>query len=199
MLDHLDAAAANIREIAKPIRDKWRAARPEWRQTDSPLKYVDWAMHETIDKSADLCRLLAPECLSVVELGPGACFLAYMLRQLGNRVRCYDVPDRPLYRDTAAALDVWVDDWTIEPGTALPLVYPDLIIGTQISWLNEFTPAEGQRFVGDLVRGLPPHGRLVLFPNPQAFGGADPGDVWAPCRPVEVTMRHLGRGFIFTR
>jgi len=200
MLDNLDAAAANIREIAGPIRDKWRVARPEWRQTDSPLKYVDWAMHETIDKSADLCRLLSPPANSdAVEIGPGACFLAYMLQEYGCYVTGYDVPDRPLYRDTASALFVDVRDWTMRPGWVPEIVRADLIIATQISWLNDWTPADGQRLVEELLRGLTPAGRVVLFPNPQAFGGADPGDVWQKLRPVHVHMRHLGRGFIFTR
>ena len=200
MLDYLDAAAANIRDIAGPIRGRWRVERPEWRQTDSPLKYVDWAMHETIDKSADLLRLLSPPANgTVVEIGPGACFLAYMLREYGCNVTGYDVPDRPLYRETAAALNVDVRDWTMRPGVVPEIVRADLIVATQISWLNDWTPADGQRLVAELLRGLTPSGRIVLFPNPQAFGDDDAAAVWEPCRPVLVHMRHLGRGFIFTR
>lgn len=197
--DILDAAADRIREIAAPIRDKWRVERPSWRWTDSPLKYVDWAMEETIAKSANLCRLLHPHTGSqVVELGPGACYLAYMLRRYGCTVMGYDLPDRPLYRDTAEALGVEVEDWTITPD-CFPRPYADLIVATQISWLDNWTVAQGQHLISELLTGLSEYGRIVLFPNPKAFKTTDALYVWQDFRPVTVQMDHLGRGFIFTR
>jgi SAM-dependent methyltransferase len=192
--------ADRIREIAGPIRDRWRALRPEWRTTDSPLKYVDWAMEETIAKSTALAMVLHQEPFSwVAELGPGAGYLLATLQDRKCRVVGYDLADRPLYRETAEALGVTVHDWVIAPDHLPTPAGSDLIVGTQISWLNAWTAEEGRNAVGEWLRCLRPGGRLALWPNPQAFGGADPGEVWAAFRPVELTMKHLGRGFIFSK
>ena len=194
--------ADRIREIAGPIRDKWRALRPEWRTTDSPLKYVDWAMEETIAKSAALAMVLHQEVGSqVVEFGPGACYLLAMMQKRGCGVLGYDIPDRPLYRDTAQALRVnhTVCDWIIA-ANHLPMPQrTDLIVATQISWMNDWTADDGRRAVGEWLKCLKPGGRLALWPNPQAFGGADPGEVWSDFCPVELTMKHLGLGFVFAK
>lgn len=195
-------AADRIREIAAPLRDKWRAARPDWMTTDSPLKYVDWALEHTIEKSADLSRVLSPRGLTVYELGAGACFLAYTLRECyGARVIAFDQPARPLYDESAAALGVEVIEWMIADGAGTNPLWTlprfDLLVATQISWMNTWTQAGGVAFVRSLMRHAAPYGRVVLFPNPGAFDRADAGAVFAPLRPVELTLRHLGRGFVF--
>lgn len=195
----LDASADECRRIAGPIRDKWRKLRPEWRTTDSPLKYVDWALEETIEKSANLCKVLGGARRRVVEIGPGACFLAYMLKEMDNDVIGYDLPDRPLYRETAGALGITVVDYTITPHN-FPEPDADMIVATQISWLNDWPPYMGIEMIDTWLREcISPDGLIVLFPNPQAFGGLDPALVWECFRPAELRERHLGRGFIFTR
>lgn len=188
--------ADHIRRKAYPIREKWRDLRPEWRTADSPLKYVDWALEETITKYVNLLTLLdVSESMRVAEIGPGACFGLYLLKTLGVNAWGHDHEDRPLYRDCALAFDVSVLDWIVTP-QSIPCPRVQLLYATQISWMNNWTADDGLRNVSAWLAGA---SRVLLFPNPQAFGGADPGDVWRPLAPVEVTMRHLGRGFLFTR
>lgn len=195
MMRNIDACADHIREIAAPIREQWRALRPDWRTSDSPLKYVDWALEATITKAASLCRVLDLRVSDVAEMGPGTCYLAYMLRASGCIVTGYDLPDRPLYRETAAALGVHVVDWQITQHS-YPEPDANLIIATQISWLDDWPAHKGRELVTAWLRWAR---RIVLFPNPKAFGGTDPAKVWAPFQPVEVTMPAVGRGFFFTR
>jgi hypothetical protein len=192
---------ADIAAAALPIRDKWRQMRPDWRDTDSPLKYVDWAMADTITKCRNLCTVLAPRAGDlVVELGPGACYLSYMLSRRGCTVKGYDLPERPLYRDCAAALGVDVEDCFITARNLPPFGGPllDMIIATQISWMNAWTKIEAHIAVTFWKHSLRGGGRLVLFPNPQAIGGCDHGAVFGPVGGVELTMPMLGRGFVFT-
>ena len=197
----IEAAARDIAERMPPIRDKWRQIRTDWRTTDSPLKYVDWAQDDTIAKSAQLCALLKPAPGDrVAELGPGACYLSYMMMRCGCIVRGYDLPDRPLYRDCAAALGVYVEDCAITARNLPPFGGPlvDMIVGTQISWMNDWAAVDARMAVAHWKCRLRDGGRLVLFPNPQAFGGCDHCEVFGPCWGLEFTMPLLGRGFAFT-
>jgi hypothetical protein len=196
----LDKAERDIRAMAPGVRDKWRAARPDWCNTDSPLKYVDWALDETIAKCRALCTVLHPqEGADVREFGPGACYLLAMLAACGCDAEGYDIPERPLYQDSATALKVRVWDYPITAYLRPSAWKADVVVATQISWMNDWTPEQARDVVSMWAVEANTGGRIVLFPNPQAFGGQDPGAVWAALRPVELTMPLLGRGFIFTR
>jgi len=142
----LSEAWANVQAAAGSICERYTRERPEWVTTDSPLKYVDpaRALESTFAKAAllfDALQDYAPPKATLFEIGPGACYLPYLARNLYDMdtAGC-DVPDRPLYRDIAARLGIdTVADWTVRPGEPIGAMIGqfDLIVGTQVSWLND--------------------------------------------------------------
>ena len=166
-----------IRNHAKVIKEKY-ANVPDWQTTDSPLKYVDWALEDTINKSFLLAEYLSPKPGSVIyELGPGTGYLMYILREIyGCRVFGCDKPDTPLYRDMHAALGIdTVEEWTIDhrgarffPYSSLLSCPYDYIIATQISFMDDWSPLDHLRFTNQCVSFLKIKGQLILFPNPKA-------------------------------
>jgi hypothetical protein len=200
----ISEAWTNVQVAAGPICERYTRERPEWVTTDSPLKYVDpaRALESTFAKSALLAQEIewGPAPCEMFEIGPGAGYLLYLLRECyGWEIYGCDVPDRPLYRDALAALNVdTVSDWTVKPGESIvPMVGPyDLIIGTQVSWLNNHDAETFAAFVADCRSHLTPGGALVLFLNPQALSGRDHAEALAPYCPGRLSLPFLGNGFV---
>jgi len=190
----------NVQAAAGPIRERYTRERPEWLYADSPLKYVDdRAMPHTFAKAALLAeRLGLPG--RAFEIGPGACYLLYILRDVYRwQVEGCDVPERTMYRDCAAALGITsVADWAVRPGERIGALrgHYDAIVGTQVSWLNAHTDADAAAFVADCREHLTDYGVLLLYLNPQAFGGRDHAAALAPFHPRRMPLPFLGDGFI---
>jgi SAM-dependent methyltransferase len=161
-----------IHMLAAVVRDEFRRSHPWYQDCDSPLKYVDWALNETVKKSWLLAYSLSPPVgARVFEFGPGAGYLLHFLREAGCDVSGCDVPDRPLYRRIHELLGInTVVDETIQarrPIESLQGQY-DYLIGTQISWMDAWSFADVQAFLQDCYSHLTMTGRIVLFPNPKA-------------------------------
>lgn len=190
----------DLRRIAELLAAKYRASHPHWLREDSPLKYVSWALEETLAKSAALAKLLQPPAGSrVFEFGPGAGFLLHTLAtDYGCRVSGCDVPNRPLYRDVHAALGITtvVDERITaqRPIAALDGAY-DYLIATQISWMDIWTQADVDFFLADCFRHLADGGQIVLFPNPKAFQGLCIDAIFRS-HPAYVQLPYLNRGVI---
>lgn len=208
-------AAKTIRDYAKQVREKYRASRPDWHYpVDSPLKYVDWAMEETIQKSINLASYLfsslGQENRDVFEFGPGTGYLMYILREC-YRCDVYgcDVPDRPLYKDMHTALQITtVEDEPVVSGQVVMTLHGmyDLIVATQISFMDDWSVGGGlARFLKQCFDHLDRQGRIVLFPNPKAMGGMNlpavmkavgTGTWLKPFSCNYLRLEHLGTGVV---
>ena len=181
-----------IYKVAMDHFEKWNHF-GDWPQTDSPLKYVDpyRAFSETVRK----CWLLTEFILSrwggissVDELGPGACYLGVMLSDAGVSWRGFDRPDREMY-------DSMADDFGLDVISELishkSFFCADLIVATQISFLNEWSE---DQFVYWL--NLNKESMMLLFPNPQALGG-DVHDILPKYAVEIIELDILGTGYLF--
>lgn len=195
----MDTTLPNL--IARELAAKYRQSHPHWVGCDSPLKYVDWALDETLTKCQILAGMLSPPRGSrVFEFGPGTGYLLYILRTAyGCDVAGCDVPDRPLYREAQERLGITtVVDEPVVPRrrvAALSGVY-DYLIATQISWMDAWHEDDLAFFLLDCQTRLALRGRLVLFFNPQAFQGRDMSHVLQGCHPQHVNLPWLGQGVI---
>ena len=192
---------ASLRIMAAGIAAKYRASHPHWIGVDSPLKYVDWAFQETVRKSLILVQELRPKIGGrLFEFGPGTGYFLHFCQQYFDcDVSGCDVPERPLYKEMQAALGITtVVDETICPRhkvAALDGKY-DLLVGTQISWMDSWDAGDLDYFLADAFEHLHAGGRIVLFPNPAAFRGADPAAMFADYRPQYVRLPWLNQGVI---
>ena len=199
--EEMNKTICNIREHAEVIRLKYEALKPEWKQSDSPLKYVSWAMEETILKSANLAKVLNMEAgQSVFEIGPGAGYLLYILQEdYGVWGYGCDVEDRPLYKDMHEALGIGnVQDERIYPSAEIWTMNSlyDVIVATQISAMDEWNQEDVDYFIRQCKGSLNHYGRVVLFPNPKAFKGRSIKDVFSRYDAGFVELEYLGRGVI---
>lgn len=193
-----------MREAAETVRKRYVVLRPDWLTEDSPLKYVDWAREETISKSAALAAALQPAAgARVFEIGPGTGYLLFVLRELyGCRIAGCDVQERPLYREMHQLLGITtVTDRPICRGqhTRVFRGLYDLIIGTQISWMDDWRRADLDLFLEECFLYLEQHGRVVLFPNPKALGGVGLAEAFGRYRPQYLQLPYLGQGVILRR
>lgn len=153
---------------------EWSERRPEWLLHDSPLKYVDphRALFETIQKSFLLRHFIMKHWrpVSVAELGPGACYLGFMLSSAGVYWTGYDLPGREMYDSLASAFGLYVVDLEITPDSQLNDQY-DVIVATQISYMNDWTEPAFIDWLNRTRETLNESGNILLWPNPQALEG----------------------------
>jgi len=187
--------------IARELSAKYRQSHPHWIGCDSPLKYVDWALDETLTKCQLLAAFLSPPHGSrVFEFGPGTGYLLYLLKTAyGCDVAGCDLADRPLYREVQQRLGITtvVDEPVVarRPVAALRGPY-DYLIATQISWMDTWGQDDLDFFLLDCRSRLSPQGRIVLFPNPQSYGKRLMYDLFADYRPQYVRLPWLNQGVI---
>lgn len=202
--EDMNKTTDNIREQAKAIRLKYEALMPEWMTTDSPLKYVSWAMEQAISKSLNLAKVLNMQAgQSVFEIGPGAGYLLHILDE-DYLVRCYgcDIEDRPLYKDMHKVLGIEnVRDERVYPSAEIWTMNGkyDIIVATQISAMDEWKQDDVDYFIRQCNGALNQYGRIVLFPNPKAFKGKPIDDVFKSYRPAFITLPYLGNGVIINK
>lgn len=188
-----------LRDCADKLKRQYSVSHPEWAfPVDSPLKYVDWVLCETIHKSLLLAEAMDPDDGDTVfEIGPGTGYLMFILRELYDcDVYGCDIPDRPLYKDMHKLLDITtvrdcsVGDAFLDLGT----VY-DYIVGTQISWMDNWNAKGLGEFLWYCGHHLKVNGTLWLFPNPKALHG---NHHLFP-NTDSVVLPHLGTGYIYRR
>lgn len=183
-------------DAAAELREKYSASHPEWLYpADSPLKYVDWALHDTISKSLILAEWLRPpRYSSIFEIGPGTGYLMYILKELHHcTVHGCDVPDRPLYRDMHKLLELEfaVMDEVVQPSYGIRSLHGihDYLIATQISWMDDWDKDDLDYFISTCN---PCIGTFVLFPNPGAFHGKPLLDNYTQ----RIELPYLGTGIV---
>lgn len=167
-----------IRDAALQTKDLFGSSHPEWQYpTDSPLKYVDWALEDTIEKSwylaATILRNATVPFPTVFECGPGTGYLLAILQELGCAVSGCDIPDCPLYRYVHGLLGInTVAYEKIRPSNIIrncPAPAPDVIVATQISFMDDWNLQALEFFIRQF--NLRPGGSIYLFPNPKACRG----------------------------
>ena len=190
-----------IKQEASFLCQKYEASNPEWKQTDSPLKYVSWAMDETIAKSLNLAMVLNVQPGSrVFEIGPGAGYLLYILQEAyGAVVYGCDVADRPLYKDMHKALGIsGIADEKVMAYQIVPFFHKNynLIVATQIACMDDWDQGAVDFFINNCMAFLSVTGRIVLFPNPKAFKGRPIDDVFKQYQLGRMKLPWLGEGVV---
>jgi len=190
-----------VQEAARPVYERWSKERPEWMVTDSPLKYVDpaRALEHTFAKYVILAQATIGAYPDVFEIGPGCAYLGELCSSNGWAYDGCDKPYQGLYADIQSRLGIaGVRACEVrrgEPVYAMKGRY-SRIVGVQISWMNDWTADDLRFFVADCRAHLYKRGQIVMFPNPQAFNGADPVPLFAAHGAETINLPLLGRGFI---
>lgn len=186
-------------DAAAELRINYSISHPHWQHpADSPLKYVDWALHDTISKSLILAQWLNPPLhSSVFEIGPGTGYLMYILKELwGCEVHGCDTANTPLYHAMweRLGLDRSVKTEHICPFhniLSLNRRY-DYLVATQISWMDKWSSKALNSFLADCAGHVD---KLVLFPNPGAFCGEPLLKEYSMAQSVQLP--YLGTGAMF--
>ena len=187
--------------VAREVAAEFRRSHPHWVGCDSPLKYVDWALPETLVKCDLLLEALSPPIGSrVFEFGPGAGYLLYQLR---TRYRCEvagcDIAERPLYKAVQSRLGIAgvVDEPVVARKLVASLRGPyDYLIATQVSWMDAWDQGDLDFFLTDCRCHLAPYGSLVLFLNPKACRGVPIDELFAGHHATPLRLPWLGDGRI---
>ena len=165
-----------IRHVACTIKDKYKDTPGYAYPADSPLKYVDWVLEDTMAKSMEIADFIDPPFgYEIYEIGPGTGYLlAYLKFLYGCNVCGCDVPC-DLYSEARLHLQVPVD--MVPPHLAISPHYLmadscyDYIIATQVSWMDNWCTSQYLEFVQYCFDHLNPGGKLVLSLNPKAVRG----------------------------
>ena len=118
--------------------------------------------------------------LSILDLGCGAGYFAYICKLFGHEAMGLDIDEEPLYRETLELLNVRRVVSRIEAQVPLPDLGQrfDLVTATRVCFQykrwpekvnrQEWSPEDWKFFINDIrTRFLKPHGRLFLQFNPR--------------------------------
>lgn len=200
----IDTPLANrIRIHAAAILPELEAEYPEWLYpADSPLKYISWALEETVEKSYYLANTVLNPFTSVpratvAELGPGTGYLMAFIREMGHDVLGFQPAQihRHPYSLMNAFLGNTIVHWGCTPAHPFPefgcnrIMEFNYIVATQVCWMDNWSPADYLLFLSNCQRALTDSGHVILSLNPKAVGGHPIRNLC--CSSTEI--KHLGK------